>query len=145
MPGRFLCYAVTYIITALKGWTTSVQDGIPIDVVYLDFSKVFDSVSHGHLLVKLQAHGIQGKLLDWIQASLTDRKQRIIINSFQSDESNAASGVPRGSVLGPLLFLVYVNDLPSTICSSSLLFADDTKLFQPILIIMVSSSFRMIF
>ena len=84
------------------------------------------------LLVNLQAHGIQGKLLDWIQVFLTDRKQWVIINSFQSDESNVTSGVPQGSVLGPLLFLVYVNDLPSTNCSSSLLFTDDTKLFRPI-------------
>ena len=82
--------------------------------------------------MKLQAYGIKGKLLNWIQAFLTNRKQQVIINGFQSDESSLASSVPQGSVLGPLLFLIYVNDIPGTIDSSSLLFADDTKLFRPI-------------
>ena len=105
MPGRS---CVTQLLTALEGWTTSLQNGIPIDVVYLDFSKAFDSVPHRHLLVKLQAHGIKGKLLNWIRAFLTDRRQWVIINNSQSNESNVDSGVPWGSVLGPLLFLIYV-------------------------------------
>ena len=92
----------------------------------------FDSVPHKRLLVKLQAHGITGKLLNWIRAFLSDRRQRVVINDFESDESNVASGVPQGSVLGPLLFLIYINDLRRVICSPSLLFADDAKLFRPI-------------
>ena len=129
MPGRS---CVTQLLTALEGWTTSLQNGIPIYVIYLYFSKAFGSAPHRRLLVKLQAHGIKGKLLNWIRAFSTDRRQRVIINNFQSNESNVDSGVPQGSVLGPLLFLIYVNDLPKTICSPSLLFADDTKLFRPI-------------
>ena len=131
MPGRS---CVTQLLTALESWTALLQDGVPIDVVYLDFSKAFDSVPHKCLLVKLQAYGIKGKLLNWSQAFLTNRKhvQQVIINDFQSDESSVASGIPQGSVLGPLLFLVYVNDLPGSISSSLLLFADDTKLFRPI-------------
>ena len=100
MPGRS---CVTQLLTALEGWTTSLQNGIPIDVVYLDFSKAFYLVPHRHLLVKLQAHGIKGKLLNWIRAFLTDRRQRVIINNSQSNESNVDSGVPQGSVLRPLL------------------------------------------
>ena len=129
MPGRS---CVTQLLTAMEGWTTVLQDGIPIDVVYLDFTKAFDSVPHKRLLVKLQAHGITGKLLNWIKAFLSGRRQRVVINSFQSHKSSVISGVPQGSVLGPLLFLIYVNDLPRVISSPSLLFADDTKLFQPI-------------
>ena len=101
-------------------------------MVYLDFSKAFDSIPYKRLLVKLQAHGITGKLLNWIRAFLSDRRQRVVINGFESDESNVASGVPQASVLGPLLFLIYINDLPRVICSPSLLFADDAKLFRPI-------------
>ena len=103
MPGRS---CVTQLLTALEGWTTSLQNGIPIDVVYLDFSKAFYSVPHRRLLVKLQAHGIKGKLLNWIRAFLTDRRQRVIINNSQSNESNVDSCVPQGSVLRPLLFLI---------------------------------------
>ena len=88
--------------------------------------------SHMCLLVKLKANGIKGKLLNWIQSFLTNRKQRVSINGSLSDESAVVSGVPQGSVLGPLLFLIYVNDIPGAICSSSLLFADDTKLYWPI-------------
>ena len=120
------------LLTAMEDWTKSLQDGVPIDVVYLDFSKAFDSVPYMRLLVKLQAHGIKSKLLNWIQSFLTNRKQQVIINGSQSDESAMISGVPQGSILGPLLFLIYVNDIPGAIPSSSLLFADDTKLYRPI-------------
>ena len=106
MPGRS---CVTQLLTALEGWRTTVlQDGIPIDVVYLDFTKAFDSAPHKHHLVKLQAHGITGKLLNWIKVFLSRRRQRVVINGFQSHESSVISGVPQGSVLGPLLFLIYM-------------------------------------
>ena len=116
----------------MEGWITVLQDRIPIDVVYLDFTKAFDSVPHKRLLVKLQAHGITGKLLNWVKIFLSGRRQRVVINGFQSHESSVISGVRQGSVLGPLLFLIYVNDLLRVISSPSLLFADDTKLFRPI-------------
>ena len=74
MPGRS---CVTQLLTALEGWTTILQDGIPIDVIYLDFTKAFDSVPHMCLLAKPQAHGIIGKLLNWIKVFLTGRRQQV--------------------------------------------------------------------
>jgi len=118
----------------METWTDTLQNGIPIDVVYLDFSKAFDSVPHQRLLVKLRAYGIQGKLLDWIKAFLTYRQQRVIINNSKSTLTDVISGVSQRSVLGPLLFLIYINDLPNIIHSPSLLFADDTKIFRCIAI-----------
>ena len=90
----------------MEAWTDTLQNGIPVDVVYLDFSKAFDSVPHQRLLVKLRAYGMQGKLLDWIKAFLTHRQQRVIINNSKSIFTDVISGVPQGSVLGPLLFLI---------------------------------------
>ena len=95
--------------------------------MYLDFSKAFDSVLHEILLLKLEAYGIQGKVLQWIRSFLSERKQAIMINGVKSTTSNVLSGVPQGSVIGPLF-----NDLPSIVSSQVLLFADDVKLFCPI-------------
>ena len=122
----------TQLLFAMDSWTDALQQGIPIDVIYHDFSKAFDSVPHQRLLVKLKAYGVQGKLLNWIEAFLTYRQQHVVINNAKSDFCDVISGVPQGSVLGPLLFLIYINDLPTIIHSPSLLFADDTKIFRRI-------------
>jgi len=121
--------STTQLISAMETWTDT---RIPIDVAYLNFSKAFDCVPHQWLLVKLRAYGIQGKLLDWNKAFLIHRQQRVIINNSKSTFTDVISGVPQGSVLGPLLFLIYINDLPNIIHSPSLLFADDTKIFHRI-------------
>ena len=103
------------------------------DVIYLDISKAFDTVSHSILLNKLWSIGITGTLWTWFKDYLSNRYQRVTINNSYSDLLPVNSGVPQGSILGPLLFLVYINDMSSYIHHSQLLkFADDTKCFRHI-------------
>ena len=103
-----------------------------IDAVTLDFSKAFDKVPHKRLAVKLQHYGITGKTLEWIQCFLQGRTQQVVVDGEQSAPAPVASGVPQGTVLGPLLFLVYINDLPQRVRSTSRLFADDCLLYRTI-------------
>ena len=109
------------------------NEGIPVDVIYLDFKKAFDSVPHQRLLLKLQAYGVSGQVFAWIKSFLKDRSQRVLINGVKSSWVKVESGIPQGSVLGPLLFLIYVNDIPASLQSKCLFFADDCKIFSPIL------------
>ena len=104
------------------------ESGLNVDVIYLDFAKAFDKVDHAIVLSKLSLLGIKGKLLDWIKSFLTDRTQYVVVNGFLSDPCKVISGVPQGSVLGPLLFLVLIGDIDADINSSFLSsFADDTR------------------
>ena len=97
-------------------------------VIYLDFRKAFDSVSHSKLLLKLQSYGISGALLQWYKAYLTSCFQYVRINNTSSDLVPVLSGVPQGSILGPLLFALFINDLPSCLhFSKPFIYADDTK------------------
>ena len=98
-------------------------------VIYLDFKKVFDKVPHQRVLIKLQGYGIKGKTLRWIQEFLSNRRQRVVINGSSLDWKPVTSGIPRGSVLGPVLFLVYINDLPD-VMNCLKLFADDGKIYS---------------
>ena len=121
------------LLKVLDFWTQAFDDGDQIDCIYLDFKKAFDTVPHKRLIAKLEHKGIQGNILGWIKNYLQNRTQQVVINGVCSDEVNVLSGVPQGSVLGPLLFLVYIDDLPLRVLSEVFLFADDTKLFRIIL------------
>ena len=101
----------------------------------MDFAKAFDSVSHPRLILKLHHYGIRGQLLGWFKNYLTNRTQRTVLQGATSAPLPVLSGVPQGSILGPLLFLIYINNLPSVIdCNSSIgLFADDSKCYRTIL------------
>ena len=103
-----------------------------MDVVYLDFQKAFDKVPHQRLLLKLKAHGIANDVINWIEKWLTQRRQRAIVVGEILNWKSVLSGVPQGSVLGPILFLIYINDLEDDISSKVLKFADDTKLFRKV-------------
>ena len=100
-----------------------------INSILLDFSKAFDKVDHNKLCHKLHHYGIQGKTLNWIQNFLSGRTQQVLLNGKSSATAKVISGVPQGTVLGPLLFLVYINDLPQCVKSKIRLFADDAYMY----------------
>lgn len=125
------CSCVSQLLESLNDWTASFDENIPQDVIYLDFSKAFDSVPHQRLLYKLEHYGIRGRMLNWFKNFLTNRKQRVLLRNGLSEWTNVISGVPQGSILGPLLFILFVNDLPSFASLTAKLFADDTKLYGP--------------
>ena len=104
------------------------DDTKAVDVIYLDFQKAFDKVPHQRLLIKLKSHGVEGKLLKWLEDWLSERKQRVVINGKSSSWRDVLSGVPQGSVLGPILFIIYVNDIDDGLTCKISKFADDTKI-----------------
>ena len=121
------------LLKVLNEWTQILDDGGLIDCIYMDFMKAFDKVPHRRLLEKCKSYGINGQIHKWIAAFLRDRKQRVNVNGSKSEWSEVPSGIPQGSVLGPLLFVIYINDLPDIpLVSTTYLFADDTKIYNQI-------------
>jgi len=120
------------LLSAVNDWASYLNKRLSTHCVFLDFAKAFDSVPHQRLLLKLEAYGIHGSLLNWFNSFLTNRRQRVIINGSSSDWSPVLSGVPQGSILGPLLFILYLNDLPSAVCCPMKIFADDVAMYCPI-------------
>ena len=117
------------LLSVLDNWTKELDDGNSVDCIYMDFQKCFDTVPHNRLILKLGAYGISEKYINWIKSFLIGRKQRVALNNEFSNWIPVLSGNPQGSVLGPLLFVIYINELPSLVKSCIYLFADDTKLF----------------
>ena len=122
----------TNLLMFLEEVTKNLDEGNPVDILYMDFRKAFDSVPHKRLLKKLRSHGIDGKLLQWIEEWLCKRKQRVVLKGEKSIWEEVTSGVPQGSVLGPLLFIIFINDIETDIISLLSKFADDCKITRKV-------------
>ena len=131
---------VLQMLIKMDEWTESLDKGLPVDCIYTDFEKAFDTVPHKRLMVKVRAYGINEQVCKWIEDFLSGRQQRVQINGKMSTWEDVISGIPQGSVLGPLLFVIFINDLPDIIVveiadtnqSKLALFADDSKIARAI-------------
>ena len=132
LPGDSCIAELLIVIHEIQ---TAFDENPTVDVrgVFLDISKVFDKVWHDGLIFKLKSYGVEGGLLLLIKNYLHNREQRVVLNGQTSEWRKIKAGVPQGSVLGPLLFLIYINDLPDGITSICKIFADDTSLFSKVL------------
>ena len=128
-PGDSTTNQLLYLIDEIHQ-AFDCTESLEVRAVFLDISKAFDKVWHEGLLFKLQQNGISGSLLNLFQNYLNDRKQRVVLNGSFSEFTSIESGVPQGSILGPLLFLIYINDLETNIKSNIKFFADDTMLYS---------------
>jgi len=138
--GKSTC---TNLLESLNDWTRYAGDGCHTIIIYIDFSKAFDVVQHDKLFVKLKAYGVGGTLLQWIMNLFACRTIQTRINDLLSDICSLVCGVIQGSVIGPLMFLVYINDLVELLASFNIkvkLFADDVKLVIYVKIVNITDS-----
>ena len=122
----------TQLVMVVNDFAKNLNYSQQLDTILLDFSKAFDKVNHHKLLIKMDHYGIRGKLLDWMKDFLSERTQQMVVNGESSTKEKVTSGVPQGTVLGPLLFLIYINDLSDRVKSQIWLFADDSYLYRTI-------------
>ena len=124
---------VLQLLKVIDSWTEILDRGGCVDVIYCDFMKAFDTVPHPRLINVLEYYGIDDPILSWINDFLTDRRQKIVVNGVASKWHQVTSGIPQGSVLGPVLFVVYINTMvEESGVSDVYLYADDTKIFNEI-------------
>ena len=122
----------TQLLEFIQDMHSNLHLGQQIDAVVMDFSKAFDKVAHNRLLYKLDFYGITGLTKRWVADFLDGRSQRVVVEGEASEPRSVTSGVPQGSVIGPLLFLIFINDIPDGLSSQIRLFADDTIIYRPI-------------
>ena len=118
------------LLTTTHDLFSSLERGKQVDIAVLDLSKAFDTVPHSKLLTKLNHYGIRGPIHTWLSQFLTQRKMKVLVEGETSEEAVVESGVPQGTVLGPLLFLCHLNDLPNSVNATVRLFADDCLLYK---------------
>ena len=119
----------TALLEATNEWLWNIDNNLLNGVIFLDLKKAFDTMDHAILLGKLKLYGVSSQSLNWFRSYLSDRKQLTFIDGVQSDFCNITCGIPQGSILGPLLFTIYINDLPScNLFSKPRMYADDTTL-----------------
>ena len=124
---------ISQLLSTINDWMFDLDNDMSVDAAYMDFRKAFDTVPHQRLIKKLQSYKIGGPILNWIVSFLTNRSQFVKINNSVSDNLNVTSGVPQGSVLGPTLFIYFINDLPNVVTNNNVkIFADDTKVYKSI-------------
>ena len=123
-------WTVLQVLNVFFESSEALDGGENIDCIYFDFKKAFHTVAHKRLYNKLKAYVLTNPFLGWIENFLKDRTQRVIVNGTPSAWAKVNSGIPQGSVLGPLLFIIFINDIVEEISSEIYLFADDTKLFR---------------
>ena len=133
---------IAQLLSIIHEIQTAFDENPTVDVrgVFLDLSKAFDKVWHDGIIFRLKAYGVEGELLSLLKNYLENREQRVVLNGQTSEWRKIMSGIPQGSVLGPLLFLIYINDLPDGINSLYKIFADDTSLFSKVYDIHKSAS-----
>ena len=117
---------VTQLIFLVEDLSCSMDHQKQTDVILLDFAKAFDSIPHQRLLVKLKHYGIHDNICKWIETWLTQRFQKVVLDGVSSNSKPVHSGVPQGTILGPLMFLIYINDITEHISSSLRLFTDES-------------------
>jgi len=120
------------LLKVLDAWTEAIEEGYYVDCVYMDLMKAFDKVPHKRLMTKLKHYGIVGRTFEWICDFISNHEQYVELNGKCSKWYDVISGIPQGTVLGPILFVIFTNDLPSNISSEAYMFTDDTKVFQVI-------------
>ena len=121
---------ISQLLEVMEDFSLFIEQGNNIDIIYLDFKKAFDTVPHKRLLEKIKSYGILGNIYNWIEDFLSNRTQKVRVNNQYSRESPVQSGIPQGSILGPILFTIFINDLPDGIKSICKIFADDTKIYN---------------